>query len=86
MWRRSIPQSVTTALVTADNRSGALSISNLELAGIIAHKDIVARAHNNRERTLWIASFNRAAVSWATKGSATSLTAQAYLLQYNALH
>lgn len=63
-----------------------VSISDLELAGIIAHKDILAQAHDIGERTIWIASDNRTAVSWATKGSAISLAARAYLLQYNALH
>jgi hypothetical protein len=86
VWRQPFPRHVTTALVTSANRTGTLSISDLELSGIIAHKDILVRARDVRERTIWIASDNRAAVSWATKGSATSLAARAYLLQYTALH
>jgi hypothetical protein len=86
VWRHPFPPHITAALVTSANRTGALSISDFELTGIVAHKDILARAHDVRERTIWIASDNRAAVSWATKGSATSLAARAYLLQYSALH
>jgi hypothetical protein len=86
VWRQRFPVHVANSLVTSDNRNSLISISDLELAGILAHKDILARTHDIRERTVWIASDNRAAVSWATKGSATSLAARAYLLQYNALH
>jgi hypothetical protein len=84
VWRHRFPAHVASSLVTADNPKGLVSISDLELAGIIAHKDVLA--HDIRERTIWIASDNRAAVSWATKGSATSLAARAYLFLYNALH
>ena len=84
VWRQSSPNHIVKKLITADHRGGTVSISDLELAGIIAHKDAVAHA---REHTLWIASDNRAAVLWSTKGSSTSNTARAYLLQeFNALH
>ena len=43
-------------------------------------------AWDARERTIWIGSDNKAAISWSTKGSSTSLVARAYLLRYNALH
>ena len=86
IWRQPFPDKIVQTLITADHRSGTVSISDLELAGIIAHKDVVAHAIDTRERTIWIASDNRAAVSWSTKGSATSITARAYLLQFNALH
>lgn len=57
----------------------------MESTGVIAHKDILANAHDIREPMVWIASDNRAAIAWSTKGSATSLAARAYLLQYNAV-
>ena len=38
------------------------------------------------EHTLWLASDNRAAAAWATKGSATSLAARSHLLRFNAVH
>ena len=78
---------ISQVLVTSDNPRGSLSISDLELAAIIAHGDIIAQARDVRERTLWVASDNRAAVSWSTKGSSTSLlAARAYLLRLKALH
>ena len=86
VWRMRFPSKVSNDLVTSTNRNGSISISDLELAGMIAHKDILANAHDIRKRTSWIAGDNRAAVSWSNKGSSTSLGARAYLLQYNALH
>ena len=86
VWRAPFPVSVSSTLVTSDNPTGQVSISDCELAGIIAHKDVATTCLDVRERTLWIASDNRAAVAWSTKGSSTSITARAYLLQYNALH
>ena len=54
---------------------------------MIAHKDVLAHTRDVlAERTIWLASDNRAAVAWSTKGSATSVTARASLLRFNALH
>ena len=89
VWRQAFPPQriLAQALVTSRNPRDTLPISDLELTGLIAHKDILARTTSDiRERTIWLASDNRSAVSWSTKGSATSLAARAYLLQYNALH
>jgi hypothetical protein len=86
VWRQRFPVRVARQLVTSDNRHGAITISDLELTGMIAHKDILAQLRDVAERTVWIASDNRAAVAWSAKGSATSMAARAYLLRYNALH
>ena len=86
VWRQEFPSHVSAALVSDRNPSGSLSISDLELSAIIAHKDILARSRDVRERTIWIASDNQAAVSWSQKGSSTSVAARAYLLRFNALH
>lgn len=40
VWRTPFPLPIQSALVTSDNRAGTLSISDLELAGTIAHKHI----------------------------------------------
>ena len=85
LWRFPFPAHIAASLITADNPGGSLSISDLELTGVIAHKEVLATYRDVAERTIWIASDNRAAVSWSNKGSATSLTARAYLLRYNAL-
>ena len=86
VWRQLFPATVRTALITASSRAGSLSISDLELAATIAHKDILTQTRSVQERTIWTASDNKAAVSWATKGSSTTASARAYLLRLNALH
>jgi hypothetical protein len=86
VWRAPFPPAVQADLVTADHRTGTLSISDLELAGTIAHKDVLATARHVQERTIWLAGDNRTSLSWATKGSSTSSSARAYLLRLNAVH
>jgi hypothetical protein len=86
VWRQPFSNLISNALVTASNRQGTISISDLELTGVLAHKDVLACARDISERTIWIASDNRAAVAWATKGSATSVAARSHLLRFNALH
>ena len=72
----------------SDNRQCAISISDLELAGTLAHKHILVQAADSQvaERPIWLAGDNRASLAWATQGSSTSITARAYLLRLGALH
>jgi hypothetical protein len=88
VWRAAFPPEVQRALITSDNRNGTVSISDLELAGTIAHKHLLAQlaAASIVERSIWLAGDNRASLAWATKGSATASTARAYLLRLNAMH
>lgn len=89
VWRAPFPLTVQHSLVTSNNRQGALSISDLELAGTLAHKHALVQAtprEHLAERPIWLAGDNRASIAWATKGSATASTARAYLLRLNALH
>lgn len=86
LWRHRFPAHIAASLITADHPSGSLSISDLELAGVVAHKAVLASIRDVAERTVWIASDNQAAVAWSNKGSATSLAARAHLLRYTALH
>ena len=86
VWRAPFSTPVQLALVTAENTRGTISISDLELVGTIAHKDVLAQERHVHERTVWVAGDNKASLSWATKGSATSDRARAYLLRLNALH
>ena len=86
LWRQRFAPHIARALITSTHRHGTLSISDLELTGMIAHKDVAASTFDVCERTLWLASDNRAAVSWSTKGSTSSMAARAYLLRINALH
>ena len=86
LWRMKFPARVQRALVSADNPHGTVSISDLELAALIAHKDVLARRRDVRERTLWLATDNIAALSWSSQGSSTSFGPRAYLLRLNSLH
>jgi hypothetical protein len=59
----------------------------LELAGIIAHQDILAQAFDVRESTTAATLCdNTPAVFWIRKGSTTTLTAPAYLLRLSSLN
>jgi hypothetical protein len=86
LWRAPFPLSIQSRLVTAAHRSGDLTNSDLELAGIIAHKDILAQNIDARERTFLLLSDNTPAVSRSRKGSVTTRSAAAYLLRFASLH
>ena len=86
VWRKRFTQPVQDALITSANPHGTISISDLELAALVAHKDILASACDVAEQTIWIVYDNRAALSWSQKGSATAASARAYLLRLNAMH
>ena len=86
VWCAPFPAAVQQELITAEHPHGTISISDLELVGTIAHKDVLASTRHVHEHTLWVAGDNKALLSWATKGSATSDRARAYLLRLNALH
>ena len=66
LWRSPFPAEVQQALITAAHPHGTISISDLELVGTIAHKDILARTRDVHERTMWVAGDNKASLSWAT--------------------
>jgi hypothetical protein len=44
MWRVEFPAHIQSSLITAECPRGTLLISDLELAGIIAHNDVLAQA------------------------------------------
>jgi hypothetical protein len=86
LWRAPFPMSIQRRLVTFDNPTGDLTNSDLELAGIIAHKDVLVQHVDARERTFSILCDNTPAVSRSRKGSVTSRSAAAYLLRLSSLH
>lgn len=88
VWRSPFPLAIQQALVTSQNRQGTLSISDLELAGTLAHKHALVQIAplEVAERPIWLAGDNRASLAWARKGSATTSSARAYLLRLGALH
>jgi hypothetical protein len=86
LWRHAFPAAVQRELVTFDQPRGTMSISDLELATMIAHKDVLTAYADVAEKTLWLATDNRAALAWSTKGSSTSIGPRSYLLRYNGFH
>jgi hypothetical protein len=87
VWRSSFPAAIHDALITDSNPQGTLSISDLELAGTLAHKHVLTQvASVADERPIWLAGDNRASLAWATKGSSTASSARTCLLRLNVLH
>ena len=68
------------------NPGGTINNSKLELAGSMAHNDILVMTAEAGERTIHNAYNNKAAVFWQPKGAATTTGPPAYLLHLQALH
>ncbi|KAI2491969.1 hypothetical protein MHU86_22589 [Fragilaria crotonensis] len=86
VWHRRYPPAVQAALITSALPHGSISISDLELAAMIAHKDVLAQHQQVAERTIWMATDNATSLAWSNKGSATSSATRAYLLRLNSFH
>jgi len=82
VFRWPFPTSVSSLLVSTTNKTGTLSNSDFELAAIIAGTAVLQANANTTAATLYIASDNTPAVSWCTKGSTSSIGANAHLLRY----
>jgi len=86
VWRQAFPAAVQTCLVSSANMSGTITNSDLELAGILAHQDVLTHTADVRECTVAVLNDNTPAISRCQKGSITSDSAAAYLLRINSLH
>ncbi|MGH7974644.1 MAG: hypothetical protein ACREBR_03895, partial [bacterium] len=86
LWRARFPPIITSSLVSFERPQGTITNSDLELAGTIAHQDILAHEADVREQTLAILCDNTPAVAWQSKGSTTTAGAAAYLLRLSRLH
>jgi hypothetical protein len=53
VWREPFPKDIVHHLVSYHNPTGDLTNSNFELAGIVAHQDILAQEHD-----IWHASMS----------------------------
>ena len=79
-WRYQWSDWVTRQLVTADNPDGAITNSDLELAGGIFHLEALAQTFDTRERTVVSKGDNLNTMFWERKGSTTTNSPPAYLL------
>lgn len=86
VWRHRFPTDIQQRMVSWENPQGDITNSDLELAGTVAHHDVMAHALDIRERTVATASDNTPAVSWQHKGSTTTTGPAAYLLRLQAFH
>ena len=85
--RARFPQHIQSKLVSCDNRLGTITNSDLELAGSIAHDDMLAQALPSQVHlSTCLFSDNTPAVAWKTRGSTSATGLAAYLLQQSALH
>ena len=86
LWRAPFPKDIQDDLVSTRNPRGTITNSDLELAGTIAHQDVMAQVLDIRERTTNTSSDNTPAVAWQKKGSTTTTGPAAYLLRVQAFH
>jgi len=86
LWRCRFPPWVQSRLASFANPRGTVTNSDLELAGSIAHNDVLAQFANVTERTTHNCYDNIAAVYWQRKGATTTLGPAAFLLRLQGLH
>jgi hypothetical protein len=53
LWRAKFPDSIQSKLVSDSNPTGTINNSQLELAGNIAHQDVLAQHVNTYPRPLY---------------------------------
>jgi hypothetical protein len=81
LWRARFEPDIVKDLVSFNDPSGQVTDSDLELAATIVQHDIAAHHCDVRERTMSGGSDNTPAVAWQGKGSTTTASAPAHLLQ-----
>jgi hypothetical protein len=86
LWRAQFPKHIQTELVSFSNPRGRITNSDLELAGSIAHNDVLAQLVDVTEATTASGTDNTPTLAWRHKGSTTTSKAAAYLLRCLALH
>ena len=86
LLRQAFLPEITTSLVTYDNPHGTISNSDLELAGHVAHNNVLASIANIGSTTVASYKDNTPALYWTKKGSTSTSVPAAYLLRLQALH
>jgi hypothetical protein len=72
LWLSKFPHNITMNWVSFDNPNGTINNSQLELAGGIAHNDVLQQLVTCTCHTVVPLGNNTAATAWQHKGSATS--------------
>ena len=86
LWRSPFPDYIQNSLVSQNNPTGSISNSDLELAGTIAHDDVLANATSVAHLGTCELTDNTPSMAWRQKGSTTTTGPAAYLLQVSSLH
>ena len=86
VWRAEFPPDIVAQLSSFENPSGAVTNSDLELAGGLLHHEAAVQCFDVRERTVLSKTDNTPALFWQRKGSTTTTGPAAYLLRAQALH
>jgi hypothetical protein len=86
LWRAPFSAHIQNRLVSFSNPHGDITNSDLELASVVAHQDILVQHFDARESTFSLLNDNTPAVSRSRKGSVTSRSAVAHLLRLGSLH
>jgi hypothetical protein len=82
IWRYPFPTHISNALVSADNTSGWLNNSELELAAaVLGHATQLASIPRSRYTKTYLGTDNTAAQAWISAGSTSSIKAPAFLLR-----
>ena len=86
LWRDPFDDHIVKALVSDKNPAGTISNSDLELAGIVGHADVLAQCVDVRNRTFATLNDNVPALVWLEKGSTTTQKAGNQLLRLAGFH
>lgn len=86
LWRARFPPDVVSNLVSFANPHGQITNSDLELAGGIAHQDVLVTRFNCAGRTVEPLADNTNSVGWHHRGSTSYYGVAAKLLGVNSLH
>ena len=85
-WRWQLPPNFQQRLVSSSNPHGDITNSHLELAGHLAHLQVLAAHTQLQGHTIVALGDNQAAVHWQHRRSASSDGPTSYLLRLLALH
>lgn len=85
-WRWPLPNEFQCRLVSSTNRKGDITNSHLELAGHLAHLQVLADHASLQGQTIVALGDNQAAVHWQHRRSTSTDGPTAYLLRLLALH
>ena len=86
LWRTPFPDYIQQLLVSERNPKGTITNSDLELAGTIAHDDVLANSTSVAHLGTCGLTDNTPTMYWRGKGSTTTTGPAAYLLQVSSLH